>query len=64
MVEGELEVRGTAPGFLLFGLSWQHLWWRHSTGRQKLIPSGARSPAVRCLDCGLVAFQPYRYVGP
>jgi hypothetical protein len=63
MVEGQLAVRGTLPGFLFFGLSWQHLWWLDGHGtsasRQKLIVSGDRRPAVRCVGCGMVAFHPF-----
>ena len=57
MAEGDLEVRGTVPGFFIFGMSWQHLWWRDGQRKVKLIGSGGRAPASRCEACGLVIFR-------
>src|SRR5262245_6906686 len=63
MVHGRLRVRGTVPGFLFFGLSWQHLWWSDPNetraSRQKLILSGDQRPAERCVSCGMIAFTPF-----
>jgi hypothetical protein len=63
MVPGRLRVKGTAPGFLFFGLSWQHVWWSDPEEtrqtRQKVIVSGDQRPAARCVDCGMIAFMPY-----
>lgn len=62
MVPGRLRVRGTVPGFLFFGISWQHLWWSDpgdSRGsRQKVIESGDQRAADRCVTCGMIAFMP------
>jgi hypothetical protein len=63
MVDGKVAVRGTMPGFLFFGLSWQHLWWTDRDGtrasRRRLITSGGTAPAAACRVCGLVAIQPF-----
>ena len=63
MVPGRLRVKGTVPGFVFFGWSWQHLWWsdpdESRRSRQKVIVSGDRRPADRCFDCGMIAFQPF-----
>jgi hypothetical protein len=63
MVTGRLRVKGTVGGFLLFGMSWQHLWWsdpeESRDSRQKVIESGDHRPAQRCLSCGMIAFAPF-----
>jgi hypothetical protein len=63
MVPGLLGVRGTVPGFLFVGFSWQHLWWsdpEDSRGsRQKVIGSGGERFADRCVACGMIAFMPF-----
>lgn len=62
MVPGRIGVRGTFPGFLLFGFSWQHLWWSdpedRRESRQRVIVSGDERPADRCVSCGMIAFTP------
>jgi hypothetical protein len=62
MVPGRLRVKGTVPGFLFFGLSWQHLWWSDAAdaraSRQKVIVSGDQCHADRCVACGMIAFTP------
>lgn len=58
---GELRVKGTFPGLLFFGLSWQHLWWsRPGAGREIVLDSGGACSAGRCPECGLIAFVPPR----
>jgi len=62
MVPGVLRVKGTVPGFLFVGFSWQHLWWSDPdetrASRQKVIASGDGCWANRCVDCGMIAFTP------
>jgi hypothetical protein len=54
--------RGTVPGFLFVGFSWQHLWWSDpgdSRGsRRKVIVSGDQRPEDHCLTWGMIAFMP------
>ena len=63
MVPGRLRVKGSLAGLLLVGMSWQHLWWsdpdESRDSRQKVIVSGNQRPAVRCIDCGMIAFAPF-----
>ena len=62
MVPGRLRVKGTAPGFFFFGMSWQHLWWTDQqesrASRKRLIASGDGNAGHRCEACGFVAFRP------
>jgi hypothetical protein len=62
MVPGRLRVKGTIPGFLFCGFSWQHLWWSDRDdsreSRQQVIVSGGRRAADRCVTCGMIAFRP------
>jgi hypothetical protein len=58
-VTGQLSVKGTMPGFLLVGLSWQHLWWTDADGsRERILGSGETCSAGECPSCGLIAFMP------
>lgn len=62
MVQGVVKVKGTVPGFIFFGWSWQHLWWSDNAesraSRVRLIGTGGQRPAYRCPACRLVAFKP------
>jgi hypothetical protein len=62
MVDGLVRVRGTFGGFLLFGLSWQHLWWSGNdetrASREIVIPTGQARGAARCMSCDLISFWP------
>jgi hypothetical protein len=62
MVPGLLRVKGSVPGFLLVGFSWQHLWWSDADesrdSRQKVMLSGEQRRAQRCVSCGTIAFRP------
>jgi hypothetical protein len=60
-VTGQLSIKGTMPGFVFVGFSWQHLWWTSTDGsRERLLDSGERCTAGECPSCGLVAFMPPR----
>lgn len=62
LLSGQLRIRGTIPGFLVIGLSYQHLWWTDPEGsrasREVVLDSGDEISAGRCPECGLVAFVP------
>jgi len=56
---GDARVHGTLPGFLVFGLSLQHLWFRpDGGGREELVQrSLARRSAILCRDCGTLILE-------
>ena len=62
MAPGRLRVKGSLPGFLFVGFSWQHLWWSdpddNRRSREQVIVSGDQRPADRCVTCGMIAFMP------
>lgn len=63
MVRGAIKVRGTKGGFLMFGFSWQHLWWIGSDerpDRRRLLTSGESCVAYACGPCGTVTFRPFQ----
>jgi hypothetical protein len=61
MASGNVQVHGTALGFLLFGWSHQHLWWYADDSRREiLIKSGGGTLAFRCRDCGSVVLPSQR----
>lgn len=52
---GTAQVRGPTAGFLVFGLSWEHLWFAFREGpRAKVLASGNSCYAYGCAHCGLV----------
>ena len=58
MAEGTATVQGTFFGFLLFGLSHQHLWFIDRKGeKRKVVMSNETVRAFRCKDCGLVVLN-------
>lgn len=58
MEEGTATVHGTAFGFLFFGWSHQHLFFRGSSGASEVIvPSGDSVDAKRCPGCDLVVLD-------
>ena len=61
LIEGRVMVEGTILGFLLVGLSSQHLWFRRNGGkREKVISSGGSKPALMCERCGITVITQYR----
>lgn len=59
MAAGTALVRGTLVGFLLFGISEQHLWFqRDDLPKQRIIESGEESPGHQCTKCGAVLIAP------
>ena len=58
MEEGSATVQGTVIGFLLFGLSHQHLWFRNQDGeKRKIVASNEVVSAFQCCDCGLIVLK-------
>ena len=58
MEEGSATVQGTVIGFLLFGLSHQHLWFRNQDGKKrKIVASNEVVSAFQCCDCGLIVLK-------
>lgn len=62
MESGAIEVRGTAGGFLIFGFSYQHLWWYpggdgRRQSRRRLLRTNERGSALRCGNCSIVLFE-------
>ena len=58
MTKGIAEVHGTALGFLIFGLSRQHLWFKNSVRKkEKVIESGGYRTAWRCDSCKCTVIQ-------
>jgi predicted RNA-binding Zn-ribbon protein involved in translation (DUF1610 family) len=61
MIPGTASVHGTFWGFLLFGLSHQHLWFRSGSlksGEEKIIVgSGDERAAHSCPACGAVSIH-------
>jgi hypothetical protein len=52
---GSVEVKGTFLGFVVAGLSYQHLWFRGGDKtRTVLVESGHSAPAHRCVRCDVV----------
>jgi hypothetical protein len=62
MFAGKGEVSGTVMGFLFWGFSSQHFWFRSDTRgvKKKIISSSDESPAHMCERCGAVALPPPR----
>jgi hypothetical protein len=56
LVEGEASVAGTIGGLLLFGLSWQHLWFKVNGDdkKQEIISSNRRKKGMQCSMCGAI----------
>ena len=50
MILGKASVRGSFIGFLIIGLSHQHLWFN----KKKIIKSGGSRPAYECQNCELI----------
>ncbi len=59
MVPGTALVRGTLLGFLVVGLSHQHLWFRQldGGGDEKVIHSRGQKAGHRCTECRAVIIQ-------
>lgn len=70
MIEGQAFIRGTFFGFLLVGLSRQHLWFhRQNESKKELVIESSDSRAGhQCPKCGAVlisrARQHWRNEGP
>ncbi len=58
MEKGTARVHGTVVGFILFGFSYQHLWFEHSSGNEeRILASNEQCPGYRCPEC-LAVFIP------
>lgn len=61
MVAGEARIHSTFLGFLLFGLSHEHLWFAPQDARNRearVLHSGERRIAWRCSDCDTTLIGP------
>ena len=57
MANGRATVETTLFGLLVFGLSWQHLWFYPAAQypkRHKIIESGKGKAAYECPGCGAI----------
>lgn len=57
MAKGEAAVRGTLGGFMLVGLSHQHLWFSKGHRDELVLPSDQDADAYRCADCKLTVID-------
>ena len=59
MVPGTALVKGTLLGFLVVGLSHQHLWFRQldGGGDEKILRSTGKKAGHQCTQCGAVIIQ-------
>jgi predicted RNA-binding Zn-ribbon protein involved in translation (DUF1610 family) len=59
VVEGTVSVRGTLLGFLAFGFSHQHLWFRpcDGSGDEVIIRSAGQRAGHQCTQCGALVIQ-------
>lgn len=68
MRPGTAQVRGTVPGFLLFGMSWQHLWFKSDSRRvvkngplagddYRLLRSREQCEAFQCFGCRITVLR-------
>jgi vacuolar-type H+-ATPase subunit F/Vma7 len=52
---GQVSIHGTVGGFLLFGLSYENLYFKsESESEIKVLSSNNTTPSLRCEDCGIV----------
>jgi hypothetical protein len=63
MQQGRSYIAGTPLGFLVVGLSLQHLWFEHPDGqRRRVVESSTLTsnivPAFECPRCGCVLIEP------
>jgi len=56
MESGVATVEGTIGGFLIAGLSCQHLFFKGDKNK-KVIPSNETVSAYRCHDCGITVVE-------
>ncbi|MFK5924851.1 MAG: PF20097 family protein [Verrucomicrobiota bacterium] len=61
MAKGEAAVHGTLGGFMLFGLSHQHLWFFKGHKDELVLPSNQEAAAYRCADCKLTVIDGESY---
>ena len=64
MIAGDARIKGTLVGFLVIGLSYQHLFFKsrkksvdEKPVRKKVLRSGRSTTAHHCEKCGLTALQ-------
>jgi hypothetical protein len=59
MMPGTASVKGTLLGFIVIGLSYQHLWFRrlNGGGEEVIIRSRGDRPGHQCSQCGAVIIQ-------
>ena len=55
---GQANIHGTVGGFLLFGLSYQNLYFKPESEKEiKVLGSNGSTPALRCDNCGIVVLN-------
>ena len=62
MDPGEAQIKGSMLGFLVVGLSYQHLYFKAAEGsmREKIISSGGKRLAHYCRQCQGLFIEPGR----
>jgi hypothetical protein len=58
MEPGVASARGTVWGFLVFGMSHQHLWFSSGDEERTVIESGDSRQAHQCPKCRIVTILP------
>lgn len=52
---GQASIHGTVGGFLVFGLSYENLYFKSESEKEiKVLGSNNSTPSMRCEDCGIV----------
>ncbi|WP_289056275.1 PF20097 family protein [Carboxylicivirga marina] len=55
---GQVNIHGTLGGFLVFGLSYQNLYFKTESEKEiKILGSNDVTPALRCGSCGIVVLN-------
>ena len=57
MESGYSKVHGTVGGFLMFGFSHQHLWFKGKGDKEMIVPSNDEVDAFRCKDCDVTVLK-------
>ncbi|MCF6314122.1 MAG: hypothetical protein L3J39_16865 [Verrucomicrobiales bacterium] len=57
MTKGEAAVHETLGGFMLVGVSLQHLWFYKDHRGELILPSNQAADAYRCADCKLTVID-------
>jgi len=55
LINGQVNIHGTVGGFLLYGLSYENLYFKSESEKEiKILGSNNSTPSLRCEDCEIV----------